>query len=102
MKQPPPILPACGCVTASAKPTATAASTALPPAFRIWTPTGVARFSWLATIPCLAMTGRKRAVLVRIGACAGGAVWDGAKETAANKLAAAIRVDLNDRDMAAV
>ena len=31
MKPPPPILPACGCVTAIAKPTATAASTALPP-----------------------------------------------------------------------
>ena len=31
MKPPPPILPARGSVTASAKPTATAASTALPP-----------------------------------------------------------------------
>ena len=31
MKPPPPRLPANGCVTASAKPTATAASTALPP-----------------------------------------------------------------------
>ena len=32
MKPPPPMLPALGKVTASAKPTATAASTALPPA----------------------------------------------------------------------
>ena len=62
-------------LAAPAKPTATAASTALPPALRISTPTWVARFSWLATMPCSATTGRKRAVLVRIGACAGGAVW---------------------------
>ena len=33
MKPPPPILPARGCVTASANPTAIAASTALPPDF---------------------------------------------------------------------
>ena len=31
MKPPPPMLPALGCVTASANPVATAASTALPP-----------------------------------------------------------------------
>ena len=33
MKPPPPMLPAQGCVTASASPTATAASMALPPFF---------------------------------------------------------------------
>ena len=32
MKPPPPMLPAAGCVTASANPVAIAASTALPPA----------------------------------------------------------------------
>ena len=42
MNPPPPMLPAEGCVTASAKPTATAASTALPPAFSTATPASVA------------------------------------------------------------
>ena len=53
MKPPPPMLPAEGCVTESAKPTATAASTALPPAFMISTPIRVALASALATAPCL-------------------------------------------------
>ena len=74
MKPPPPMLPACGCVTASAKPTATAASTALPPRFRISTPTRVARFSWLATMPFFASTGWKREGCVMIGA-GGCEVW---------------------------
>ncbi len=39
MKPPPPILPARGRVTASAKPTATAASTALPPSRSTSSPT---------------------------------------------------------------
>jgi hypothetical protein len=39
MNPPPPRFPAAGCVTASAKATAIAASTALPPRFRISTPT---------------------------------------------------------------
>src|SRR5688500_10291890 len=39
MNPPPPMLPAVGCVTASAKPVATAASTALPPRRRIAAPT---------------------------------------------------------------
>ena len=38
MKPPPPMLPACGCTTASANPVATAASTALPPCFMMSTP----------------------------------------------------------------
>src|SRR5436190_7953428 len=38
MKPPPPRLPAAGHVTASARPVATAASTALPPFFRICMP----------------------------------------------------------------
>src|SRR5437016_3797334 len=38
MKPPPPMFPAPGHVTASASPVATAASTALPPFFRIWIP----------------------------------------------------------------
>ena len=57
MKPPPPMLPARGKVTASAKPTATAASTALPPCFKISTPARVANVSWLDTMPCLAQTG---------------------------------------------
>ena len=52
MKPPPPMLPAFGKVTASAKPTATAASTALPPRASTSRPISVARLSWLATIPC--------------------------------------------------
>src|SRR5215208_267756 len=99
MKPPPPMLPACGCVTPSAKPTATAASTALPPALRMSTPTCVARFSWLATMPFFASTGRKRAVLVRIGACAGGAVCATPTETAASKPAAATDRNLRDRSI---
>src|SRR5439155_402248 len=43
MNPPPPILPASGSTTASANPTATAASTALPPCFRTSIPT------WLAS-----------------------------------------------------
>src|SRR5487761_2406875 len=52
MYPPPPILPACGYVTAIANPVATAASTALPPAFRISTPAWLASALLLATIPC--------------------------------------------------
>ena len=54
------------------------------------------------TMPFFARTGRKRAVLVRIGACAGGAVWASANETAADKPAAAIAMSFIDRSMAAV
>ena len=58
MKPPPPRLPARGSVTASAKPTATAASTALPPRFKISNPTRDAAASCVTTMPCLATTGR--------------------------------------------
>ena len=51
MKPPPPMLPALGSTTASAKPTATAASMALPPAFRMSTPTWLASACSLATMP---------------------------------------------------
>src|SRR5688572_9954651 len=51
MKPPPPMLPAVGWVTLSAKPTATAASTALPPFFKISTPTSLAAPSALLTAP---------------------------------------------------
>src|SRR6185312_9202804 len=57
MNPPPPILPQHGCTTASAKPTATAASTALPPRLRMSTPTMVARCCALTTMACLAVTG---------------------------------------------
>src|SRR5271157_2886213 len=59
IKPPPPIFPATGCVTASANPTATAASTALPPSRRICTPTSEANGSLEATIPCRPATGVK-------------------------------------------
>src|SRR5215207_5776871 len=50
MYPPPPRLPANGNVTASAKPVATAASTALPPAFMISSPAALASALLLATI----------------------------------------------------
>src|SRR5580704_2483298 len=57
MKPPPPRLPAPGCTTASAKPVATAASTALPPDRMISTPTWDANSCALTTMPCWARTG---------------------------------------------
>src|SRR6267142_1271767 len=60
MKPPPPKFPACGCTTASAKPTATAASTAFPPAFMICTPTREADALTLATMARGASTGTRR------------------------------------------
>ena len=51
MKPPPPRLPAEGCVTASAKPVATAASTALPPRLRMSMPTWEASGEREATTP---------------------------------------------------
>src|SRR5215469_12194420 len=52
MNPPPPIFPADGSTTASAKPTATAASTALPPFFRISTPASEASASSHTTMAC--------------------------------------------------
>src|SRR5215216_4164342 len=52
MYPPPPMLPAAGHVGTSAKPTATAASTALPPRFRISTPASLASGALLAIIAC--------------------------------------------------
>src|SRR5437867_4272006 len=51
MKPPPPMLPASGQVTARAKPTATAASTALPPLFRTAAPTSEAGGDTDTTMP---------------------------------------------------
>jgi hypothetical protein len=56
-KPPPPILPAVGCVTASAKAVATAASTALPRSRRTSAPMFDARASCETTMPCVARTG---------------------------------------------
>ena len=50
MNPPPPMLPAAGKVTVSAKPVATAASTALPPARMISAPTRLASSLLLTTI----------------------------------------------------
>src|SRR4051812_33869457 len=52
MYPPPPMFPASGNVTAIANPTATAASTALPPFCRISTPAWLASGASLATIAC--------------------------------------------------
>ena len=57
MNPPPPRLPAKGCVTARANPTATAASTALPPRFKTDTPTSVACGSSVTTMAWGALTG---------------------------------------------
>ena len=51
MNPPPPTLPAAGSVTASAKPVATAASTAFPPRRMISTPAALASALLLATMP---------------------------------------------------
>jgi hypothetical protein len=56
-KPPPPMLPAVGCVTASANAVATAASTAVPPSASTCTPTWLARASCVATIPPRARAG---------------------------------------------
>src|ERR1035437_963900 len=57
MKPPPPMFPAAGWVTARANPTATAASTALPPARRTATPAWVAWRSRATPMACRARTG---------------------------------------------
>ena len=51
MKPPPPMLPALGCVTASANAVATAASIALPPFARIAAPTSDAVADVVMTMP---------------------------------------------------
>src|SRR5277367_6429103 len=56
MNPPPPILPAEGSTTASANATATPASTAFPPRFRISTPASEPSCSSVATMPCDART----------------------------------------------
>ena len=57
MKPPPPMFPASGFTTASAKCVATAASTALPPACSMLRPAALARESVLTTIPWTARRG---------------------------------------------
>ena len=52
MYPPPPMLPASGHATASAKPSATAASTALPPACRISAAAALASGLLLTAIEC--------------------------------------------------
>ena len=56
MKPPPPMLPAAGSTTARAKAVATAASTALPPLFKISTPACDASSSSVTTIACAPRT----------------------------------------------
>ena len=72
MNPPPPMLPALECVTASANPTATAASMAFPPDSRIFRPACVAWVSrettmpWRARTGCAAQTGRAAAIRSRM------------------------------------
>src|SRR5580704_6376747 len=56
MNPPPPIPHEDGLATPTASAVAAAASTALPPAFRILTPASAASGCSAATIPCFAMT----------------------------------------------
>src|SRR6187549_2651513 len=77
MKPPPPMLPADGWVTPSANPTATAASTALPPRFKIATPTSLAAASALLTAPCVPTATAGSELLGRAGAVATGAAATG-------------------------
>ena len=65
MNPPPPILPAEGQTTASANPTATAASTAFPPRFRTSTPTREAISLTEETIPRFPRTGGRAAASTR-------------------------------------
>ena len=53
MNPPPPIFPALGSTTANVKPTAIAASYALPPLLSIFSPTAVAKKCCVVTIPFL-------------------------------------------------
>src|SRR5262245_51271195 len=64
---PPPRLPADGHTTASASPTATAASTALPPRFNLSTPTCDAISLTEETIPNFPRNGGRQAACVEAG-----------------------------------
>src|SRR5690349_18175935 len=63
MNPPPPMLPAVGCVTASAKAVATAASTAVPPSLIASAPMRDAISLCDATIPLCARTGTDEALM---------------------------------------
>jgi hypothetical protein len=65
IKPPPPMFPACGRTTARAKPTATAASTALPPSRRISTPASVASWWMVTTMAWSVRAGAVWAISVR-------------------------------------
>ena len=66
MKPPPPMLPAVGCVTASANAVATTASIALPPPWITLKPICEAMSLWVITIPNLARWGAEPACSVRV------------------------------------
>src|SRR5579883_598276 len=72
MNPPPPMFPASGSATASANPTATAASTAFPPCRRISTPAALASALLLAIIACGATVARRPAPRVQSGGNPGG------------------------------
>ena len=67
MKPPPPMLPANGCVTASANAVATAASTALPPFVRMAAPMSDATSDAETTTPAGGWHAEIRTGLARLG-----------------------------------
>ena len=81
MKPPPPMLPALGSVTASAKAVATAASTALPPLARTAAPASHAGADVHTTSPSFDETPRLAAPLGRDD----GGQRDGARDDRKNK-----------------
>ena len=102
MYPPPPRFPASGYVTASANPTATAASTAFPPRRKISTPAALASESLLDTIALGANDARppllSRHAAGNVALCEGVAVdcGDGARHVAS----ATIENDRTARDVA--
>ena len=68
MKPPPPMLPAVGCVTASANAVATAASTAVPPSLMTSAPMREAISLCEATMPFCARIGTELAPVVIVSA----------------------------------
>src|SRR5688572_30828959 len=98
---PPPMLPAAGCVTASANPVATAASTALPPAARISSPASDAAAEFDTTISCFAKSAAPPALnrqsVGKLAGVAGGGAPSGAGAGAAGPRHAARSA--NDAEM---
>src|SRR3954469_435325 len=92
MKPPPPRLPASGCTTANANPTATAASTALPPWRRMSRPTALASGCPDTTIADSAVVTRARLSYFQSGAIPAGGVGAGVVQAEATSHSAGSEV----------